>query len=66
MKYLLVIMSVLVISNTQAQKKKKQDIEAIKSMCGCYDVSFSFAETFAPDKDYEFHKNYYSGALEYA
>ncbi|MEO1096202.1 MAG: DUF6607 family protein [Bacteroidota bacterium] len=66
MKYLLVIMSVFVIGNAQAQKKKKQDIEAIKSMCGCYDVSFNFAETFAPEKDYEFHKNYYSGALEYA
>ena len=35
MKYLLVIMSVFVIGNAQAQKKKKQDIEAIKSMCGC-------------------------------
>lgn len=48
-----------------AQSKKKQDIEAIKSMCGCYEVSFNFAETFAPDKGYEFHDNYKAGALEY-
>ncbi|MEM8567283.1 MAG: DUF6607 family protein [Bacteroidota bacterium] len=66
MRYLLVIMSVLVMGNVLAQKKKKQDIEAIKAMCGCYDVSFNFAETFASEKDYEFHKNYSSGALEYA
>lgn len=50
---------------SHAQSKKKQDIEAIKAMCGCYEVSFRFAETFAPDKDYEFHDNYRSGALEY-
>lgn len=47
------------------QKQKKQDIAAIKNMCGCYEISFNFAETFAPDKDYEFHDNYKSGALEY-
>ncbi|MEM9389021.1 MAG: DUF6607 family protein [Bacteroidota bacterium] len=66
MKTLLSFLLCLSLTVVVAQKKKKQDIEAIKSMCGCYDVSFSFAETFAPDKDYEFHKNYYSGALEYA
>jgi hypothetical protein len=47
------------------QKKKKQDREAIKSMCGCYEVTFEFAETFSPDKDYEFHENYKSGGLEW-
>jgi hypothetical protein len=34
-----------------AQNKKKQDQEAIKSMCGCYEVSFDFAETFEYSKD---------------
>lgn len=47
------------------QKKKKQDREAIKSMCGCYEVTFEFAETFSPDEDYEFHENYKSGGLEW-
>lgn len=55
----------LISFSLMAQKKKKQDIEAIKAMCGCYDVTFNFAETFAPDKDYKFHDNYRSGALEY-
>ncbi len=53
------------VTVAMAQKKKKQDIEAIKAMCGCYDVSFNFAETFAADKDYAFHDNYTSGGLEY-
>ncbi|MDN5213144.1 hypothetical protein QQ020_13840 [Fulvivirgaceae bacterium BMA12] len=65
MRILLLLMFCLTLGTVQAQKKKKQDVEAIKAMCGCYDVSFNFAETFATDKDYEFHDNYRSGALEY-
>lgn len=34
-----------------AQKKKDQDKKAIKDMCGCYEVSFDFAETFEYSKD---------------
>lgn len=34
-----------------AQNKKEQDKEAIKKMCGCYEVSFDFAETFEYSKD---------------
>ncbi len=65
MKKLFILTLCLATGVLQAQKKKKQDIEAIKSMCGCYEVSFNFAETFATAKDYEFHDNYRSGALEY-
>ena len=61
---LILIMSFMVIPGW-AQKKKQQDIEAIKAMCGCHEVKFNFAETFAVEKDYEFHKNYSSGAIEY-
>ena len=32
-------------------EKKKEDIAAIKSMCGCYEVHFNFAETFQYPKD---------------
>jgi hypothetical protein len=42
-----------------------QDVSAIKSMCGCYEVSFSFAETFSPDKDYVLHKSHQSNGLEW-
>lgn len=31
--------------------KKQSDKKAIKSMCGCYEVQFNFAETFAYSKD---------------
>lgn len=55
----------LLLTAATGQNKKKQDIEAIKAMCGCFDVNFNFAETFAAEKDYEFHDNYSSGALEY-
>ncbi|GAA3593846.1 hypothetical protein GCM10022396_08710 [Flavivirga amylovorans] len=34
-----------------AQSKKKQDAEAIKKMCGCYEVTFNFAETFNYSED---------------
>ncbi len=34
-----------------AQKKKEQDQNAIKDMCGCYEVTFNFAETFQYSKD---------------
>lgn len=47
-----------------AQKKKKEDVTAILSMAGCYNVSFNFAETFAADTAYNFSKNYTSGATE--
>ncbi|MEM7550991.1 MAG: DUF6607 family protein [Bacteroidota bacterium] len=60
------LMSLILVSGlAYGQKKKKQDVEAILSQTGCYEVTFNFAETFAPDKDYEFHKNYRSGGIEY-
>ena len=56
----------LLAVNVNAQSKKKQDQEAIKNMCGCYEVSFKYTETFAPEIDYEKHHDYTSGALEWA
>ena len=51
MKKVLIILTVLATTFTQAQEKKELDKAAIKSMCGCYDVSFDFAETFTHTKD---------------
>lgn len=65
MKNTIIILLLLAPAMGFSQKQKKQDIAAIKAMCGCYDVRFNFAETFAPDKDYAFHENYASGATEY-
>lgn len=52
---LLAAAAVLFTLPSEAQTaKKKQDINAIKAMCGCYEVEFNFAETFTETKD----KNY--------
>ncbi|ALJ05723.1 hypothetical protein APS56_11565 [Pseudalgibacter alginicilyticus] len=39
------------VFSVSAQSKKKQDLQAIKNMCGCYEVTFNFAETFNYSKD---------------
>ena len=65
MRYLFIIIFGASSIFTFAQSKKKQDISAINAMCGCYEVQFNFAETFATDKEYDFHENYSAGALEY-
>ena len=51
-----------------SQNKKKQDQEAIKKMCGCYEVTFNFAETFNYSEDslYKPSKNKVAKALEWA
>lgn len=51
-----------------AQSKKKQDRAAIKSMCGCFEVTFNFAETFEFSEDslYKPSKTKIAGGLEWA
>ncbi len=46
--------------------KKEQDIKSIKDMCGCYDITFKYTETFAPEIDYEQHHDYTAYAKELA
>ncbi len=65
MKYVFTITCCFLMTLGFAQKKKTKDIEAIKTLCGCYDLTFKIAATFATEKDYEFHKNYLSGGREY-
>lgn len=47
----LVGVACMAITASVAQHNKQEDIKAIKSMCGCYEVSFDFAETFEYSKD---------------
>lgn len=63
-KLYILSLSMMLSYGTIAQKKKNQDVASIKAMCGCYDVTFSFAETFSTDKNYKFHDNYRSTGLE--
>lgn len=55
----------MALDKTEMTKKEK-DIAAIKDMCGCYEVDFQYAETFAPDIAYEKAYNYTAKALELA
>ena len=50
-KIFVTVLSFLFVCTINAQKKYKQDVEAIKKMCGCYEVTFNFAETFNYSKD---------------
>ncbi len=50
--------ALMATSLLNAQSKKEQDIQSIKSLCGCYEIDFSYTETFAPDTNYVFHKDY--------
>lgn len=56
-----VLMTLSIVANAQ----KSEDIKAIKGQCGCFDVKFGYAETFAPDKDYKFHERYLTGGREW-
>jgi hypothetical protein len=51
-----------------AQDKQKQDVDAIKKMCGCHEVTYNFAETFNYSKDslYKPSENKISKGLEWA
>ncbi|MBO0321599.1 hypothetical protein J0X14_04760 [Muricauda sp. CAU 1633] len=49
-----------------AQEKKELDRKAIKDMCGCFEITFKYTETFAPEIDYEKKLDYTAKALELA
>ena len=68
MKIILNTLIILIVTSLQSQTKKKKDINSIKEMCGCFEVTFNFAETFInnDDKDYKPSKNYSTKGLEWA
>ncbi|APD06281.1 hypothetical protein UJ101_00743 [Flavobacteriaceae bacterium UJ101] len=62
----LILLTGLALSQLMmSQTKKQQDQEAIKAMAGCYNVTFNYAETFSPDKEYQFKDNKRTGGLEW-
>lgn len=46
------------------KSKIAQDREVILSMVGCYEVSFQFAETFSPNKDYKYYDRKFEKGIE--
>ncbi|KAB7528106.1 hypothetical protein F8C76_09505 [Flagellimonas olearia] len=66
-KSLLLSMALMgVFTVLKAQEKKELDREAIMDMCGCYEITFKYTETFAPEIDYEKKLDYTAKALELA
>ena len=55
-----ICLAILINNKTHAQEKgtKADDIESIKKMCGCFEVSFNFAETYSENENYEFYDRY--------
>ncbi len=51
MKKLVLPILLVVCSLVNAQTKKEKDQNEIKKMCGCYEVTFNFAETFNYSND---------------
>ncbi|ATA93832.1 DUF6607 family protein [Capnocytophaga canimorsus] len=66
MKRLFVVLCVISFL-TEVKAQNKKDIKAIKSMCGCYEVTFRYAETFqyGADSTYVPSKSSRSKALEW-
>jgi hypothetical protein len=67
-KIALGILLLFVSISINAQSKKNKDKKAIKEMCGCFEVTFNFAETFnySDDENYKPSKNKVSKGLEWA
>ena len=60
------IITLLLVLPIILNAQKKQDNEAIKEMCGCFEIDFKFSETFQyiNDSNYSKSKNYNAKALE--
>ena len=64
----LIVLTASTIMSFGQNTKKATDHKAIKSMCGCYEVQFNFAETFQYPKDsaaYKPSKTKHEKALEW-
>jgi hypothetical protein len=61
--WILLFAAAFVALTTRAQVKKEK--EAIKNLCGCFEVDFMYAETFSPNTNYTFKKPYDAHGLEW-
>jgi hypothetical protein len=56
----LVSILAMVLTTTAQNVNDKKDLpagrQAIDKLCGCFEVAFKYAETFAPSADYKFHE----------
>ncbi|SDE01615.1 hypothetical protein SAMN05421544_10276 [Riemerella columbipharyngis] len=59
------IIAALFLCSLGMSAQSKQDVQSIKDMTGCYDVTFNFAETFSQSKDYVRKPTSQSHAVEW-
>lgn len=66
MKYKIALLFIATLSFSTISAQKDLERAAIKSMCGCFEVKFEYAETFAHDTSYHtLAKPYRASALEF-
>ncbi len=63
-KFLLIGLICPILLTAQVDKKT-MDKAAIRSMAGCYDIVFDYAETFSNERDYQYQDNYKAFAREW-
>lgn len=63
MKILALTITCVATLTVCAQPNK--EVQAVKSLCGCYEVDFKYAETFAADTAYKFSPRYHASGLEW-
>lgn len=54
------------ITGVASQAQLQEGAKNINKLCGCFNVDFQYAETFAPDTTYKYHDREHLGALELA
>ncbi|HEX5154762.1 MAG TPA: DUF6607 family protein [Parafilimonas sp.] len=61
-----VIFTVILLSSfISLSAQTKQEQAAIKDLCGCFQITFKYAETFSPIQNYTFPKRYNAEGLEW-
>lgn len=65
LSYFIVSMLISVSSLFAQPMPKPEDVAAIKGQCGCHDVNYVYAETFAPEKSYTFKDRYSAKGTEW-
>jgi hypothetical protein len=60
-----ILLSYFIILSLPIMAQFSKEQGAIKKLCGCFEVQFMYAETFAPDTAYALHKPYKASGLEW-
>lgn len=60
-----ILIAILLLTTAATYAQPKQDVESIKSLCGCYQIDFKYAETFPADTNYKIRKPYVAKGTEW-